>query len=507
MRKKSREKREVAVMAERLERGAGILLHISSLPSPYGIGTLGRAAYEFADELKSAGQKYWQVLPVGQTSYGDSPYQAFSAFAGNPYFIDVENLISDGLIETKDADSILWGRYGEYTDYEKVYNGRYRLLNIAYENWKNKKDGDFDKFVENNKEWLEDYALFMACKNHFENKSWLEWDEDIKNRTSEAIERYSELLEDETGFWKFLQYRFYNEWNKLKLYVNEKGIKIIGDIPIYVALDSCDVWANPRLFQLDEDKNPKAVAGCPPDAFSADGQRWGNPLYDWDVMEKEDFAWWKKRIAASAGLYDIIRIDHFIGVVRYFSIPVDKATKDGHYEPGPGSKLTEAINSVLGNAKIIAEDLGVKYEPVEELLHKEGYPGMKVMLFGFDGNPNNEHLPHCGEKNSIMYIGTHDNDTLKGFVDNQPDSVIERVMEYVSAEDKKSICRQMIKSAYLSVADVCIVQMQDILEKNNFARMNYPSTMGDNWKWRMQKGEFTPKKVMMLKKFADISGR
>ncbi len=267
------------------------------------------------------------------------------------------------------------------------------------------------------------------------------------------------------------------------------------------------MWSNPELFQLDEKLEPRAIAGCPPDAFAAEGQRWGNPLYAWDVMEKDDFAWWKKRITASATLYDIIRIDHFIGIVRYFSIPVELPTKDGHYEAGPGEKLTKAIDSVLGDAKIIAEDLGVKYEPVQELLDKVGYPGMKVMMFGFDGNPNNEHLPHQASKNSIMYIGTHDNETLKGFIDNQPENVVERIKEYISAADNKSICVQMIKSAYLSVSNVCIIQMQDILEKNNFARMNFPSTIGDNWKWRLQQGEFSAKKIMMLKKLVDISGR
>lgn len=494
-------------MSEQIERGAGVLLHISSIPSDYGIGTMGKDAYEFIDCLKAAGQKYWQVLPVGQTSYGDSPYQSFSAFAGNPYFIDLDNLIEDGLIEDSQVNSILWGRYAEYVDYEKIYEGRYKLLREAYKEWKNIDNEDYKSFETDNQSWLEDYGLFMACKGHFENESWLMWEDDIKNREESAMKKYRELLSDEIGFWKFLQYRFFNEWNKLKKYANDQGIKIIGDIPIYVALDSCDVWANSTLFQLDEEKNPKAIAGCPPDAFSADGQRWGNPLYDWDAMEKDDFLWWKKRIEASAKLYDVIRIDHFIGVVRYFSIPVDKETKDGHYEKGPGNKLTAAINSALGDAKIIAEDLGVKYEPVQELLDEEGYPGMKVMLFGFDGNPNNEHLPHCVVKNSVLYIGTHDNDTLRGFIDCQPESVVDRIMEYTSAIDNKSICRQMIKTAYLSVANVCIVQMQDILEKNNFARMNFPSTMGENWKWRMQKGEFTPKKIEMLKRFADISGR
>lgn len=494
-------------MKKGIERGSGILLHISSLPSPYGIGTLGKAAYDFVDDLKSAGQKYWQVLPVGQTSFGDSPYQSFSAFAGNPYFVDIDNLINEGLITKKDADAILWQRYAEYVDYEKIYNGRYKLLKTAYENWVNNKPSDYSKFEEENSSWLDDYALFMACKGHFENKSWQMWDEDIRNRTDEGINRYKNMLGHDIGFWKFIQYRFFNEWNKLKEYANDAGIKIIGDIPIYVALDSCDVWSNPKQFLLDKDLNPVCIAGCPPDAFSQDGQRWGNPIYDWKKMEEEDFTWWKSRIKASAKLYDVIRIDHFIGVVRYFAIPTEKETKDGHYEQGPGEKLTKAINSVLGDASIIAEDLGVKYEPVEELLEKEGYPGMKVMLFGFDGNPNNEHLPHTLKKNSVIYIGTHDNDTLKGFVDTATKETVELIMEYVSAPDEKSICSQMIKTAYLSVADICIVQMQDILEKNNFARMNYPSTMGENWKWRMQSGEFTPKIIARLKKFASISGR
>lgn len=494
-------------MREGLERGAGVLLHISSLPSPYGIGTLGKAAYEFVDNLKAAGQKYWQVLPVGQTGFGDSPYQSFSAFAGNPYFVDIDNMINDGLITKKDADSILWQRYAEYVDYDKIYAGRFKLLRMAYAVWKNNIPKDYDEFEVKNEYWLFDYALFMACKGHFDNKSWQEWDDEIKNRTPEGIAKFEELLAEETGFWKFIQYRFFSEWNKLKKYANDAGIKIIGDIPIYVALDGCDVWSNPDQFLLDEELNPTCIAGCPPDEFSADGQRWGNPIYDWKKMEADDFAWWKTRIKASAKLYDVIRIDHFIGVVRYFCIPVELATKDGHYEAGPGEKLTAAINSALGDANIIAEDLGVRYEPVCELLKKENYPGMKVMLFGFDGNPNSEHLPHTMEKNNVIYIGTHDNDTLKGFVGGALKETVERIMDYVSAPDEKSICKQMIKTAYLSVSNLCIIQMQDILEKNNFARMNYPGVMGENWKWRMQPGEFTPKHILRLKKFVDISGR
>ena len=494
-------------MKKQLERGAGILLHISSLPSEYGIGTLGKEAKEFIDCLKEAGQKYWQVLPVGQTSFGDSPYQSFSAFAGNPYFIDVENLINDGLITREYADSFLWGRYAEYVDYEKIYNGRYALLATAYDNWKNNKPQDYYDFENQQQDWLGEYALFMACKEKFNNASWLNWDNDIKNREPQALERYRNELADRIGFFKFLQYRFYKEWNDIKKYANDNGIKIIGDIPIYVALDSCDVWANTDIFQLDDEKQPVKIAGCPPDAFSDEGQRWGNPLYDWEKMEQQDFAWWKKRIQSSAKLYDVIRIDHFIGVVRYYSIPVDLPTKDGSYIEGPGSKLTQAINSVLGDAYIIAEDLGVKYEPVEELLEAEGYPGMKVMLFGFDGNPNNEHLPHNVKKNCVMYIGTHDNETLMGYADGQPKEVVDRMLEYTSAKDIKELAKQMIKTAYLSVASVTIIQMQDILGKNNLARLNFPSTTGQNWKWRLQKGEFSKKKIEMLERFAFISAR
>ena len=319
--------------------------------------------------------------------------------------------------------------------------------------------------------------------------------------------KYKEKLAEDIGFWKFLQYRFYQEWNQLKAYANEKQIEIIGDIPIYVALDSADVWVHPELFQLDEDFQPIDVAGCPPDAFSEDGQKWGNPLYDWNEMEKDGFGWWKKRIQASAALYDVIRIDHFIGITRYFCIPADKTGKEGHFAYGPGGTFTKAINSVLGDAKIIAEDLGVDYDAVEELLKKEDYPGMKVMLFAFDGGSDNKYLPHNSESNYVMYLGTHDNDTTKGFLENQDQWHYDYIKEYISAAGDEDMVKQMIKTAYLSVADTVIIQMQDVLEKDNSARMNMPSTLGNNWKWRMLKGEFDSEKVEFLKKLTHLSGR
>ncbi len=495
-------------MSKRLSRGAGVLLPISSLPSPYGIGTLGEDAYRFIDRLVEAGQKYWQVLPVGPTSYGDSPYQSFSAFAGNPYFIDIEGLIRDGLVKREEVEKETWFTTEEYIEYDVLYEKRYPILKKAYQEWKKKASKDsYYAFEREQQFWLEDYALFMACKEQFKQNEWLKWDGDIKERKPEALDRYKTELFDEIEFWKFLQYRFYREWNQLREYAHEKHIQIIGDIPIYVALDSADVWVHPELFQLDADYKPIDVAGCPPDGFSEDGQKWGNPLYDWNAMEMDGFDWWKKRIRASAALYDVIRIDHFIGITRYFCIPADKTGKEGHFAYGPGGTFTKAINSVLGNAKIIAEDLGVDYPAVEELLKKEDYPGMKVLLFAFDGGADNKYMPHNAESNYVMYLGTHDNDTTRGFLETLDDWHYEYIKEYISANSDEDMVKQMIKTAYLSVADTVIIQMQDILEKDNSARMNLPSTLGNNWKWRMQKDEFTEEKVAFLQKLTRISGR
>lgn len=494
-------------MGKELERGAGILLPVSSLPSPYGIGTLGKKAYEFVDMLKASGQKYWQVLPVGPTSFGDSPYQSFSAFAGNPYFIDLDVLIEEGLLEKKEVEGTFWGSNPEFIEYDVIYNARFKILRKAFLASEHKETALYRQFLEDNGEWLEEYALFMAIKGDHEGREWLSWEEDIRFAKPEAVERYRNKLADEIEFYKFLQFKFYKQWDALKEYANRKGISIIGDIPIYVALDSADVWMNPELFQLDEELKPVNVAGCPPDAFSDWGQKWGNPIYDWDRMEKDGFSWWKKRMAASARLYDVTRIDHFIGIVRYYNIPVDGVPKEGFFSKGPGIKLIEAIDSVMGDAKVIAEDLGVVVPEVTELIKKSGYPGMKVFQFAFDGSTTNEHALHNHGKNYVVYIGTHDNETIKGYIGNATERNIEYMKKYLGVESEEDIPEQMMRFAYMSVADTVVIQMQDLLGKDNSARMNLPSTLGTNWKWRMQDGEFTRKIRNKLRELTKLFGR
>lgn len=491
-----------------LTRGAGLLLPISSLPSSYGIGTLGTEAYKFVDYLVEAGQKYWQVLPVGPTSYGDSPYQSFSAFAGNPYFIDLDYLVDEGLITKAQIKKFPWGDNKEYIDYATVYGSRFKILRIAFENSTYAETKEYAKFEKNNEYWLDDYSLYMAVKFKFDNEEWSKWDADIKARTPEAISKYKEELKDDIAFWKFCQFKFFEQWNKLRAYANEKGIDMIGDIPIYVAMDSADVWAHKDLFELDEDFKQVNVAGVPPDAFSADGQLWGNPLYDWEQMEKCDFAWWKERMASNSKLYDYIRIDHFIGVVNYYSIEANcKNAKEGVWRTGPGKKLTDAIDSAIGDAKIIAEDLGVVSPAVRELLAETGYPGMNIIEFAFGGGPDNTHLPHNYRPNSLVYGGTHDNETVVGYFKNQKAKDLKYAFKYLGVESKNEIPAAVLRAAYGSVAAIAIFQVQDILELGNEARMNTPSTVGDNWKWRMLKGSLTKKKAKELKALAEFYAR
>ncbi len=500
-------------MNKALERGAGILLPISSLPSPYGIGTMGKDAYDFVDMLKRAGQKYWQVLPIGPTSFGDSPYQSFSAFAGNPYFIDLDTLIEEGLLKKEEVESYKWADSDDEIDYARIYRQRFEVLRKAFGRAK-ETDGrdyaDFMKFLDENEQWIDDYALYMAIKADHNNREWLAWEPAIKKRKPEAMAAYREKLGEDVEFYKFLQFKFYEQWMPLKEYANRNGISIIGDIPIYVALDSADVWANTDQFQLSGSLAPAVVAGCPPDMFSSYGQKWGNPIYDWDVMEKDDFAWWKERIAASAKLYDVIRIDHFIGIVRYYSIPANGEPKDGYYRQGPGKKLIAAIDSVIGSSKVIAEDLGVVVPEVQKLVKESGYPGMKVLEFAFDGNTANEYLPHNHAKNYVAYIGTHDNDMLKSYISGQSEELQEYMMKYLMANSLDDVAEKMIHALYMSSADTVILQMQDILGKDNSARMNYPSTLGGNWKWRLTKGatwEFTQKHIDKLRDLTRLYGR
>jgi starch phosphorylase len=494
-------------MEQRLTRGAGILLPISSLPSPHGIGTFGKAAYQFVDSLKAAGQMYWQVLPIGPTSYGDSPYQSFSAFAGNPYFIDLDMLVEEGLVEKSVLDSIDWGQLEYDIDYSKMYDNRYAILRKAFFKSREREKEEYKEFIADNKEWLDDYSLFMACKDYFEQKEWLKWEEDIKTRKPEALKYYRALLKEKVEFWQYVQYKFFEQWKKLKAYANENGIKIIGDIPIYVALDSSDVWSDPKQYQLDDNLKPIDVAGCPPDAFSDYGQKWGNPIYDWDAMEKDGFSWWMRRMSAASKLYDVIRIDHFIGIAGYYAIPVDGVPVDGRFRNGPGEKLIEAIDKAIGDSKIIAEDLGVAVPEAKRLLIRSGYPGMKVLEFAFDGNRTNEYLPHTYDKNCVVYSGTHDNETLLGYFSSLSEESFQYLMDYTGSNDRSELAQNVITLAYESVADTVIIQMQDILMKNNDARMNLPSTIGKNWRWRLKKGEFNDECIRRLHKLADVYNR
>ena len=498
-------------MKTMLERGAGILMPVSSLPSPYGIGTFGSAAYDFVDFLKKARQKYWQVLPVGPTSYGDSPYQSFSAFAGNPYFIDLDTLVKEGLLTQDEINACYWGDNPTQVAYDAVFWYRFTLLKKAYARSEYREEQGYEKFCMDSWFWLNDYAFYMALKFHFDNKEWLAWPEDIRFRKKEAVESYREELKDEIDFWKFLQYKFYQQWGKLRAYANEQGISIIGDIPIYVALDSADVWTHPELFLLDEENlTPLKVAGVPPDAFSETGQLWGNPLYRWDVQEKTDFAWWKERMKASTRLYDVVRIDHFIGVTQYYAIPAGSEDgKTGEWLKGPGKKLTDAINMVIGDTKIIAEDLGIFVPEVKELLEETGYPGMKIIEFAFSGDRFNEHLPHMYSPNSVVYGGTHDNETLVGYF--KPEArqwwELQYIADYMGVSHQHEVVDKVLKTAYASVASVVIFQAQDVLKLDSWARMNTPGTVGNNWRWRMKPGELTQDHINHLSWLVDTFGR
>ncbi len=488
-------------------RGAGILLSITSLPSPYGIGTLGDAAYKFVDLLVDLRQKYWQVLPLGPTSFGDSPYQSFSAFAGNPYLVDLDILVKEGLLKKEEIKSFNWESDRTDVDYATIYKNRFLVLKMAYARFQEKED--YISFEKENSFWLDEYSFFMALKTFSDNKEWTQWDEKLRNRDSKTLDEYRIKLADEIGFWKFCQFKFFEQWKKLKKYANSRGIQIIGDIPLYVAQDSADVWAGRKQFLLKEDGTPTVVAGCPPDAFSEDGQRWGNPIYNWEYMEKDDFSWWKKRMRANAALYDIIRIDHFIGVVRYYSIPAAEQTaKGGKWNKGPGKKLTDAIENAIGDSKIIAEDLGVVVPGVRKLMAKTGWPGMKILLFAFDGNTANEHLPHnYQDTNCVVYAGTHDNDTVVGYFRDKTEYELAYLYEYLNINSKEELPDAFIRLAYSSIADVVIFQMQDILKLGNEARMNLPSTVGTNWRWRVGEETLSEERRVWIRTMATIYRR
>lgn len=481
-------------------RRSGVLLPITSIPSKYGIGGFSKECYEFVDFLEKAGQSLWQILPLGPTGYGDSPYQSFSTYAGNPYFIDLEKLIEAGWITQEDCEGDLLTEESagtesvkdRYVDYGKIYETRFTVLRKAYANSGIEQDPVFRRFCENNAYWLDDYALYMAVKNAFGGKSFIEWDEDIRFRKPAALRQYREKYADEIGFIRFQQYLFSKQWSALRAYAAKKSIQIIGDIPIYVAYDSADVWASPELFQLDEDLKPVGVAGCPPDAFSATGQLWGNPLYRWEYHKETGYDWWIRRIARCYELYDILRIDHFRGFDEYYFIPYgDPTAQFGHWEKGPGYDIFRVMKQKFKKMDVIAEDLGYLTPSVLRLVKKSGYPGMKVLLFAFDGGSDSAYLPHNYERNAVVYTGTHDNDTIEGWLKNAKRKTVSFTMRYLNVKRKRDIRPAMIRAALSSVADTAVIPIQDYLGLDNSARMNLPSTLGDNWKWRILPGELT----------------
>ena len=484
-----------------LERSCGVLMHITSLPSEYGIGTFGKTAESFADWLCAAGQSYWQVLPIGPTGYGDSPYQPFSSFAGNPLMIDLGELVEAGLISKAECDAADYGADPSYVDFEKVNATKTQLLRKACAAFTD--DVGYTSFVLEEADWLDDFALFTALKGKFGGKPWNMWESDIKMRRPEAMEKYAGELKDEIRFVKFSQYIFFRQWTRFRRYCNKKGIRIIGDIPIYVSPDCADVWAKPELFELDERLCPKRVAGVPPDYFSKTGQLWGNPLYNWEEMKRTGYEWWIKRIKKSADCFDMLRIDHFRAFDTYYAIPFGHTTAEhGVWVKGPGMELFNAIREQLGEVSIIAEDLGEIFDSVKQLLKDTGFPGMRVLQFGFNPQKeDNDHLPHHYIENCVAYTGTHDNATIMQWYKEADGKSRAMARRYLSKGTFGKLNDCAIKSLYASTAGLVIIPMQDILGLDGRARMNVPSTVGGNWGWRMQ-GEPPAKKARLLSELA-----
>lgn len=464
-------------------RTSGVLMHISSLPGKFGIGTFGKNAYSFVDYLKESGQTYWQILPLCPTSYGDSPYQSFSTFAGNPYFIDFDILNEQGLLSKEDYMNIEWCDDETKVDYGRLYTKRAKVFETLQKNFFNSPLEDYNEFCENNAFWLDDFALFMAVKDEFNGKEFSKWDDDIRLRKPKALQKYKEKCSDRISYYKMLQFLFFEQWKKLKAYANENGIKIIGDLPIYVAADSADVWASPKQFMLDEDLKPVEVAGCPPDAFSKDGQLWGNPIYNWDYMKDDGYSWWILRLKEALKIYDVIRIDHFRAFDSYYCIKAGSQTaKIGIWREGPKMDLFKQLKLHLGKLPLIAEDLGFLTPSVRKLLKQSKFPGMKVLQFAFDSREESDYLPHNYINNCVVYTGTHDNDTVLGWQKNSKRADVRFAKRYMNC--KRDLNWAMIATAMASVAETAIVTMQDIIGLGSEARMNIPSTVGENWKWR-----------------------
>ncbi len=459
-----------------------------SLPSPYGIGTMGKCAYHFIDFLERSGQRYWQILPLGPTSYGDSPYQALSSFAGNPYFIDLDGLIDDGLLEEYDVIGRIWGHRREEVDYGAVYSSRFDVLRKAFLRGRDRYREECEIFRKENAGWIEDWALFSSLKRHFGMKGLTEWsDRKALTRDEETLWRYREELKEEIDFHIFIQFLFFREWNALRAYAKGKGISIIGDIPIYVAPDSQDVWADPKLFQLDENCIPKEVSGVPPDYFNEDGQLWGNPLYDWDRMKEDGYRWWKKRIEAQGKLYDMLRFDHFRGLESYYSVKYgEKTARVGRWVKGPGRSFTDTLNAAFPSIRFTAEDLGYLTEDVIALLRASGWPGMKVLQFAFDEREKGNYNPKDYPENSVCFTGTHDNVTLQGWIDDLSNApFVETARKRLGVKEKKDLREAVIRCGMESASFLMVVPIQDWLGLGNRARINTPGSPSGNWKWRL----------------------
>lgn len=499
-----------------MNRYAGVLMSVTSLPSKYGIGCFDAEAYRFVDWLKKAGQRYWQILPLGLTAHGasdDSPYQSFSAFGGNPYLISLDALVEEGVLTREECDALDFGANPLKVDYDKLNENRLKLLRRAYERSRISENPDFQAFCRDNFWWLNDLALFMALKEFFGYVPFSQWPEDIRMHWGFAIDYYNRELYFQVEFQKYLQFKFFEQWNRLKAYANERHIQIVGDMPIYVSPDGADVWANSELFQLDGRNVPTAIAGCPPDAFAADGQIWGNPLYRWDYHRNTGYDWWVSRLWFSFQMFDLVRIDHFRGFDAYFSIPVEaQSAKEGHWEPGPGMDLFNTIRYRLGNVPVIAEDLGLMTDSVRRLVAESGYPNMKVIQFAVDPadiGASNDYWPHNYHNNCVVYTGTHDNETVSGWFTGLDVASQNQVRTYLGDyfTPDAQMNQVLISLALRSVADTCIIPIQDHLGLDNEARMNKPGTVGFNWRWRLQKGLLTDTLAEKLLTMTMATGR
>jgi len=495
-------------MTNKVRRGSGVLMHITSLPGPYGIGSMGRYGRKFIDFLNNAGQKYWQILPLGPTGYGNSPYQSFSAFAGNPFLIDIEQLIEENYISKEVLAAYDLDGHRQRVDYDKIIAQKIELLKKCYLSFKSMENYKELKSFKEAHHWLDEYSVFMALKEHYKSQPWQKWAEEHRLRDADALKNFRESHSDAIEFWVFLQWVFYKQWLSLKNYANSNGVEIIGDMPIYVSADSSDTWAHPDLFYFDEGSHPVAVAGCPPDAFSETGQLWGNPLYDWTQNEENGFEWWIDRMRSSMELYDVIRIDHFRGFESYWEIPAqDKTAENGHWVKGPGMKLFKAIHEAIPSMRIIAEDLGFLTEEVIQLVADSGYPGMKVLQFAFDSREESDYLPHNYDSHCIVYTGTHDNDTVMGWFETAAKEDVVLAKEYLSLTEDEGYNWGYIRGAWSSVAQTAIAPMQDFLGLASDHRMNIPSTIGGNWEWRVREEDLSDALAKRMHRLTKIYGR